>query len=55
MLKLSNIVGDKVFIKDLNDIKNQTINFNLEAMAAGVYFVTIQSEGESVSKKIVLR
>lgn len=54
-IEIINIVGDKVFIKDLNDIKNQTVNFNLEAMAAGVYFVTIQSEGESVSKKIVLR
>jgi len=54
-IEIINILGDKVFVKDFNDIENQKVNFNIADMASGIYFVTIQSEGETVSKKIVLR
>jgi PKD repeat protein len=54
-IEVVNLLGDKVFSSDFSEVKDQKINFDLTAMAAGVYFVSIQSEGEIVTKKVVLR
>ena len=54
-IEVINLIGDKVFTSNFVDVKDQKINFDLASMSAGIYFVTIQSEGETVTKKIVLR
>jgi PKD repeat protein len=54
-LEISNIVGELVFKKSFEDIQNQTLNFNLDHIANGVYFITVHSKGEIVTKKIVIR
>ncbi|MEO9533825.1 MAG: M43 family zinc metalloprotease [Crocinitomicaceae bacterium] len=54
-IEVINLVGDKVFSNNFTEVKDQKINFDLTAMSAGIYFVTIQSEGEKVTKKVVLR
>ena len=54
-IEIINIIGDIVYAKRFTEVKDQTVKFDLSDMSAGVYFVTIQSENEKVSKKIVLR
>ena len=54
-IEIVNIIGEKVFTKGFTQIKNQSINFDLNAVSAGVYFVTIQSGDERISKKLVVR
>ena len=54
-IDIVNILGQQVFSSGFTDVKNQSINFDLNSVAAGIYFVTIQSGGESISKKIVVR
>ena len=54
-VEIVNIVGELVFSSGFSQVKNQSINFDLNAVAAGVYFVTVQSGDERVSKKLVVR
>ena len=54
-IKIMNIIGEEVFASAFAQVKNQTVNFDLNSVASGVYFVTIQSGDEMVSKKIVIR
>lgn len=54
-IEIMNIIGEKVFTKGFTQIKDQSINFDLNALAAGVYFVTIQSGNNRISKKLVIR
>lgn len=54
-IEVLNILGDQLFNKAFNEVQSQTIEFDLSQMAAGVYFVNIQSEGEQLTKKVVVR
>ena len=54
-VEILNVVGEMVFSSAFTEVKNQTVNFNLNDVAAGVYFVTVRSGNETVSKKIVVR
>ncbi|UKN00146.1 T9SS type A sorting domain-containing protein [Paracrocinitomix mangrovi] len=54
-IEILNVIGQKVFSNSFNQVKDQTINFDLTGVASGVYFVNIQSEGETISKKIVVK
>ncbi|MBD3636533.1 MAG: T9SS type A sorting domain-containing protein [Crocinitomicaceae bacterium] len=54
-VEVINIIGEKVFVGEFNQVKDQSINFDLTGISAGVYFVSIRSGEESISKKIVIR
>ncbi|MEX1001953.1 MAG: M43 family zinc metalloprotease [Crocinitomicaceae bacterium] len=54
-IEILNVIGERVFFNSFKEVSNQTINFDLNGMASGVYFISIQSEDEKVSKKIILR
>lgn len=54
-VEVVNIVGEKVLVKTYVDVYNQTIEFDMNAVADGVYFVIIRSEDEQISKKLIVR
>lgn len=54
-IKIVNVIGQEVFEGTFNQVQNNTINFDLNQVASGIYFVNIQSGEEMISKKIVVR
>jgi PKD repeat protein len=54
-VEIVNIIGDKVFASSFSDVKDQTIGFDLNHIATGVYFVTLKSGEEMVTEKIVIK
>lgn len=54
-IEVMNIVGEKVIQKSFAGVQNQTVEFDLNSVADGVYFVVIKSEDEQISKKLVVR
>lgn len=54
-VEVVDILGDKVLVNNFQDVKNQTINFDLNNVAEGVYFVVLTSGDGAVSKKLVVR
>ncbi|NOQ73449.1 MAG: T9SS type A sorting domain-containing protein [Crocinitomix sp.] len=50
-----NILGDRVMSQSHQAVKDNTIQFDLSDVAPGVYFIILQSEDETVSKKMVIR
>ena len=54
-IEVVNIVGEKVLVKTLVDVQNQSFEFDINSVADGVYFVVIRSEDEQISKKLVVR
>lgn len=54
-IEVVNIVGEKVLVKTLVDVQNQTFEFDMNLVADGVYFVIIRSEDEQISKKLIVR
>ena len=54
-IEISNIAGQKIFSQSFETANKQTLNFNLNNFANGVYFVKLQLGKELVVKKIVLR
>ena len=54
-IEILNVLGDKVMRQQLNSVKDQTVKFDMSEMASGVYFVVIETENETISKKMVIR
>jgi len=54
-IEIVNIIGEKVISNSYTNVKNQTIEFDLNTVASGVYFVVIKSENEMITKKIVVK
>lgn len=54
-IEVLNVIGQQVFSKTFVEVKDQSINFDLSQVSAGVYFVTIQSGEDKISKKLVVR
>ena len=52
---MTNIIGEKVVVKTLTSAYDQQIEMDLSNVSDGVYFVTISSENEVVSKKLVVK
>jgi photosystem II stability/assembly factor-like uncharacterized protein len=50
-VKLLNVLG--TVIAQNNDFKGEKISFNLSKLPAGVYFITVESGNEKVTKKII--
>lgn len=53
-ISLYNILGETVFELSEVALKKQVFNVNVSDFSKGVYFVRIQSENESVTKKITI-
>jgi len=51
-LKIQNILGEKIFSADIE--KNSGTEIDLGTYPKGIYFIEITSEGQTVTKKIVL-
>jgi PKD repeat protein len=54
-IEVLNIIGEKVIVKSFTDVQNQILEFDLNTVADGVYFVVITSDDEKISKKLVVR
>ncbi|MBK8927927.1 MAG: T9SS type A sorting domain-containing protein [Crocinitomicaceae bacterium] len=54
-IEVQNIVGEKIMVKSFSGVQNQTYEFDMNAVADGVYFVVIRSEDEQISKKLIVR
>ena len=50
-----NILGDQVLTESYQTIKNQTLDYDMTEVASGIYFIVLQSEGETVTRKMVIR
>jgi hypothetical protein len=53
-VKIVNITGQNIREFGANDIVNGKLSVNLSDVAAGVYFVQIQGEGQVVNKKVTI-
>lgn len=56
-LSVFNVIGEEVFVNQSsqNLIGKQSLNIDLKNLEKGVYFVRIQAEGESVTKKLIVQ
>ncbi|MBI3136071.1 MAG: T9SS type A sorting domain-containing protein [Bacteroidetes bacterium] len=54
-VEVVNIVGEKVIQRTYAGVQNQTLEFDMNSVADGVYFIVIKSEDEQISKKLVVR
>ncbi len=54
-VEIVNILGDKVTKRLITNAKNQTVKFDMSTVADGVYFVVIETENQTISKKLVVR
>ncbi len=54
-IKVVNILGDEIAIRNYQDIKQNTVKFDLTEIASGVYFVVLKTDVETISKKIVVQ
>lgn len=56
-LAVINVIGEEVYVynSSQNLIGKQSINIDLSHLDKGVYFVRIQAEGESVTKKLIVQ
>mgnify|MGYP006077909125 CR=1 FL=1 len=50
-----NILGDQVISQTHQSVRDNTLHFDMNYVAPGVYFITLQSEDETVTKKMVIR
>ena len=54
-LKLMNVAGKQVFVKNLSDTLSETFELSTEDLAKGTYFLQLTSEQASVMKKFVVQ
>lgn len=54
-VEVVNVVGERITTAYYQEVTNNTVAFDLADVSPGVYFVVFHSEGETVSKKIVIR
>lgn len=54
-IDVMNILGDRVISQKHQSVKDNTIQFDMNHVAPGVYFIVLQSEDETVTKKMVIR
>jgi len=54
-IEVMNLIGENVIQRSYSEIQNQTVEFDMNAVADGVYFVVIKSEDQQISKKLVVR
>lgn len=54
-IEILTILGERVTNRQLANVKDQTVQFDMSEVADGVYFVVIESEDQTVSKKLVVR
>jgi PKD repeat protein len=54
-IRFVSVIGEEVVSERYTNISNNTLTFDLSQLAKGVYFAVIESENETVTKKIVLR
>lgn len=50
-----NLMGENVLVNSYDGISAKTLSFDLNEFSAGIYFVNIQTETESITKKLILR
>jgi len=54
-LEIRNVLGEIVVSEIVQDMEQGQVQFDLSAMAQGIYFIVIKTENQSVSKKIIVR
>ena len=54
-IRFVSVIGEEVVSERYTNVSNNTLTFDLSQLAKGVYFAVIESENETVTKKIVLR
>lgn len=56
-LSVINVIGEEVFVhqSSQNLMGKQSLNIDLKQFDKGIYFVKIQAEGESVTKKLIVQ
>ncbi|MGB1103913.1 MAG: M43 family zinc metalloprotease [Crocinitomicaceae bacterium] len=54
-VEVVNVVGSTMWMNQYNNFTDQLISFDLDQVAKGIYFVILKTEGETVSKKLVIK
>ena len=53
-IQVVNLLGDEVISQELSSVHDQLIEINLQDLATGIYYLILQSEGEMLTKKLLL-
>ena len=54
-VQVVNVLGDIMWNKQYNEVSDQLITFDLDQVAKGIYFVVLKAEGETVTKKLIVK
>jgi len=55
-VEVTNVLGAVIATKELTKVNaKETVTFNLEGNAAGIYFVNISSDNATISKRVVIK
>jgi len=55
-VEITNVLGAVIATKELTKVNaKETVTFNLEGNAAGIYFVNISSDNATISKRVVIK
>lgn len=53
-IKIFNVIGEQVFVEQLEKSTNNNHNILLSDLCSGIYFVTILSDGKSQTQKLII-